>query len=94
MITITERFSGDQDRIDIWRRPSYSDGTPFRGPDNEPYPPNTNQSNNTPLLLFRVKADGIDSEVGIEFPNGRETSDGDLNLLLDRVRLSLEAAVL
>lgn len=93
-IQITERFNGDQTRIDIWRRKTDANGVPTRGPDNEPYREGANQSDNIPLLLFRVTAEGVEvhAEVGVEFPDGRETSDSDLNLILDQVRLSLEAA--
>lgn len=91
-IMITERFNGDQDRVDIWRRKADDNGIPVRGPDNEPYPEGVNQSDNVPLLLFRVTAEGVEAEVGVEFPDGRKTSDSDLNLRLDQVRLSLEAA--
>lgn len=89
--TITERFSGNQNRIDIWRRKTDGEGIPDRGPDNEPYHSNVNQSDNTPLLLFRVHGEAIEVEVGCEFPAGRETTDQDLNMRLGQVRLSLEA---
>lgn len=88
-ISITERFVGEP----IWRRKSDKGGVPDRGATNKSYPPGSNQSVNTPLLVTRAYAEGrVLGEVAAEFPHGRETSDEELNWILNQVRLSLEAA--
>lgn len=90
---VTERFEGAPGRaVDINRRRTDGDGNVTRGPSNLPYPPNTLQSNNVPLLVMTVRrADKrVTFEYGMSLPDGNQTDPAWLAVLLQKMVGSFE----